>query len=105
MEAGKLRHRVTIQQATATRDTIGVPEDTWSTLATVWAAVEPLTGREFVEAFRTNAELTHRVRIRYRSDVTAKMRVLESSRHYDIVAVLDVKGEMRELHLMCREVT
>jgi SPP1 family predicted phage head-tail adaptor len=105
MEAGKLSHRVTIQTATVAADGAGNRTETWSTHATVWAAVEPVTGREFIEGFRTNAEITHRVRIRYLSTVTAKMRVLEGTRHYDIVAVLDQKGQRREMHLMCREIT
>jgi SPP1 family predicted phage head-tail adaptor len=104
MRAGDLRHRVIIEQATVTADAAGNRTETWSTLATVWAALEPLTGRQFVEAFRTNAELTHRVRVRYRSDVIASMRVTEGSRHYAIVAVLDQGGRREEMHLMCREI-
>ena len=105
MQAGKLRHRVTIEQVTSTRDSMGVPEETWSTLATVWAEVAAVSGREFVEGFRTQAEVTHSIWIRYRSDVTARMRCAEGSTHYDIVAVLDPDGRKEKLRLMCREIT
>ena len=49
MEAGQLRHRVTIQQATETTDGFGGVTQAWATFATVWAAVEPLTGREYLQ--------------------------------------------------------
>ena len=41
MRAGQLRKRVTIQSYSAPRDNFGAEEPkTWSTFATVWAAVE-----------------------------------------------------------------
>jgi len=77
----------------------------WSDLAetpTTWAAVEPIGGREFFDAARVNADITHRIRIRYRTDVTERMRALIGSRVFDIEAVLEMVPR-QELHLMCRE--
>ena len=70
MRAGLLRHRIVIQQkGTIIRDSFGEPTPAWPILATVWAAVDPLRGREFAEQRQAGAEVTTRIRIRYRSDV------------------------------------
>jgi SPP1 family predicted phage head-tail adaptor len=104
VRAGQLRHRVTIQEPDPTQDEYGEAVPTWSDMATVWAAVEPLQGREFLEAQRVGAEVTTRIRIRYRDGIVAEMRVSWGDHTYDIEAVIHVEERQREIHLMCREV-
>ena len=104
MRAGDLRHRVTIQQKSVVRDTYGEEDVTWTDVATVWGSVEPLQGREFIEAKQTQAEITTRIRMRYRSGILPEMRAVWDGHIYDIEAVIDVGGRKRELHLMCTEV-
>ena len=104
MRIGPLRHRVVIQSETATQDTYGGEVLTWSTVATVWAAVEPLTGREFLEGRGLEASVDTRIRVRYRSGLGPTMRVTWGTHTYDILAVLELKHEHREIHLMCREI-
>ncbi len=105
MEAGKLRHRVVIQENTPTRDSYGDEVDSWSTWATVWGAVEPLTGREAFSAGANQrlAEVTHRIRIRYRSGVLPTMRVTWRSRTFNIQSVIEPETRDREIQLMCEE--
>lgn len=103
MRAGMLRHRVQIQQVTETQDSFGAVVQTWGTVATVWASIEAISGREFFDAAQTNAEITHRIRIRYRPGIAPAMRVVEGTRTFDIQAVLDPGGRRRELVLMVKE--
>lgn len=104
MQAGGLRHRVTIQDSSdPARDTYGAEIDVWADVATVWAVVEPLQGREFFDAQATNAETTTRIRLRYREGIVPEMRVTWGNHIYDILSVIEVGSERRELHLMCRE--
>lgn len=104
MKAGKLRHRVTIQnKGTPARNSYGEEVITWATEATVWAEVDPLRGREFLEARREGAEVTTRIRVRHRDGITPSMRVVWGSHTYDILSVIEVEGREREIHLMCRE--
>lgn len=105
MDAGRLRHRVTIQSVTETRDTTtGAIATSWADVATVWAAVEPLSGREFLAAQANQAEVVARILIRYRDDVTAKMRVVAGSKVYNIRAVLpDKESGIDHLTLMVAE--
>lgn len=104
MEAGKLRHRVTIQSKAATRDTYGEEVIIWTTVATVWAAVEPLQGREYLEARQVTAEVSTRIIIRRRSGILPEMRAVYGSRIYDILAVIEVDEARREMELMCQEI-
>lgn len=104
MRAGQLRHRIVLQQLTTTQNEFGEPVQTWTTFATVYAAVEPLRGREFFAAQQITAELSVRIRIRYRSDVKPAWRAVWGAHTYDIQDVIDVDGRHTELQLMCREV-
>lgn len=104
IRAGELRHRVTIQQNNSTsRDAVGAEVPNWQDVATVWAAVEPLRGREYLESQQVNAEVDTRIRIRHYPGITPDMRVIWGSRIYEIEAVINVDERDREIHLMCRE--
>lgn len=106
MDIGKLRHRLKIyDKGTVTRNGTGEEIAAYDALvATVWGAVEPLSGREFLEATQLQADVTFRIRIRYRNDIRPEMRVVEGTHTYHIEAVLDQRGERKEVHLMCHEV-
>lgn len=104
MNGRSLNRRVTIQSRTISQDAEGVPTETWANLATVWAAVEPISGREYFQAATVQSEVTARIRIRYRSGIVSNMRVLYGSRVFEIVSVIDYQEEHRELQLMCKEV-
>ena len=105
MEAGALHDLITLQQNTPTQAAGGAPVDVWTDLVStprIWGAVEPLAGREFFDAARVNADVTHRIRIRYRPDVTERMRIVLGARTFDILAALEM-DRRQELHLLCRE--
>lgn len=82
MRAGTLRHRVTIQRYELVVDDYGAPlhRESWKDVATVWASVEAVSGRDFFAARQEQSEVTHKVTIRYRGDVTAQMRVLHGGK-------------------------
>lgn len=101
MFAGKLRHRVTIQKPVETQNTYGEPEVRWQDVATVWAQVEPLRGREYFAAKQMVSEVSVRVVIRYMAGVTAKMKVVHGSNEYLIETIINVMERNRELQLMC----
>lgn len=89
MRAGRLRHRVTIEQPTTTQDpNTGEQVPGWAAVATVWASVEPLSAREFIAAGAGQSSVSARVMMRYRSDVTAGMRLTYRGKVYNIKGVL-----------------
>lgn len=106
MEAGDLRHRITIQQRTDTQDAYGEPIPAWTTWATVWAAVEPQSGQEATIAMsqQSEARLRVRVRVRYRTGLSVLMRIVWQGKTYQIEAISEVKSNRREFHLICYEV-
>lgn len=87
MNAGKLRHRVIFQVKTADRDpkTGEFLEAVWVEFATVWAAFEPLSSREFLAAKAEQSEATARIVIRYRPGVLPTMRIIHRGEIYSIV--------------------
>ena len=75
MHAGLLNQRVTIEQRSASVDTLGQGVETWSTVATVWAQAEPLAGREFLAA----GSMLDRADVRFRITDATSGQALRSS--------------------------
>ena len=103
MRGGRLRHSVIIQTPTEVNDSHGQPIKTWATFATVYAAVEPISGREYFDAAQINSEITTKIIIRALSGVTTKMRISYDSRLYNIQSIINVRERDREMHLICSE--
>lgn len=70
MRAGRMRHQVVLQSPTGSRDSVGERTTTWTDVATVWANIRPLTGREQFLASQREASTSHIVEIRYSTDVS-----------------------------------
>lgn len=105
MQAGRLRHRVTIKYKATTQNALGEEVILWTELDTVWASVEPLRGREYMDSRQAQADVDTRVRIRYQEGITVRpsQRVYFGDRVFEIVSVIDVWERNREMQLMCRE--
>lgn len=104
MRIGTLRHRITIQNKTTIKDTVGQEKETWVDLATVWASIEPLKGREYFAAHAVNAENTIKIRIRYYPGLKPTHRIKYGTRIFDIQSVINVDERNIEMILMCVEV-
>lgn len=103
MNAGKLDQRVTLQELQGGVDELGQPlPDTWADVATLWAAVEPLQGREYIAAGAMVSAVETRIRLRYRQGVTSAMRVVHGATVYGIQSVIHIRSNRRELQLMCK---
>lgn len=85
INTGELKDRVLIAKQSATTDTQGGRAVTWvdlisgnaSSWTKWWAKVEPIVTDETLPASTAITALqTYRVILRYRADITAKMRVL-----------------------------
>lgn len=99
MNVAKLDRRVLIEQPTTARDAYGSAVQTWSTLATVWARVEHLNGKELFAAQQITPEAQIRITIRYRSDITEKMRITHDGKVYGIQHIAEV-GRRRGLAIL-----
>jgi SPP1 family predicted phage head-tail adaptor len=104
MKIGELRQRVILQKKEITEDELKQQYETWMDTATVWASVEPLSGREYFAAGQVNSEISVKVTIRYRKDVTPDMRVVFGGKVYETLSVINLKERCETLVMMCREV-
>ncbi|WP_366923873.1 phage head closure protein [Metallumcola ferriviriculae] len=103
MRIGKLRHRVTIQEYVASRDSFGAENPEWIDLKTVWANVSPVSGKEYFASQQLSAEITTKIMMRYRPGITPKMRVIFDDRIFEIISVINLESQNIELNLMCKE--
>jgi len=105
IEAGKLRHRIVIVKPTLAQDTAGGwSEDAENQVATVWASIEALTGRELYAAQQQVSEVTHKITMRYWPGITANMNVWFQQRQFRILAApLDPDERKKLLVMLCLE--
>lgn len=72
----------------------------------MYAAVEPINGREYFTAQQINAETKVRIRIRYGSEISAlsqDWRVTYDGKTYDIQSIIHPQEIKQEVILMCGE--
>lgn len=91
--------RVTLQTLTPGQDQYGAPSNVWTNVATVWAGIADMTGREYAAAGGTQNAATTKITIRYRDGVVAAMRAVHGTVVYNVEAVLG--QDRRVLLLMC----
>lgn len=116
--AGKLRHRIRIDRFADNLDSNGdVIQDpntgevsrSWQAVDTVWAAIEPLSAREFIQSAATQAELVAKIVMRFRTDVDATNRLVHlvngvPGKIYNPAAPLaDKESGLEYLTLPCSE--
>jgi SPP1 family predicted phage head-tail adaptor len=106
MQAGKLKHRITIQHDAPSGTVNDYNEPVIATVlfAKRWAEVLPLNGSEAFFAQQVTPKTTHTVRMRFLDGVTAKMQVLHRGRTFNILSVLNTEERDYETILSCVEV-
>jgi len=108
MQAGRLRHRVTVQTTVETADgrggTTAVPG---TLLRRIPADVEMLTGRELERAMQIDPRSRLQVLLRYHAGVKAGQAVIYHSfggdRTLEIVAPPTIEEKDRAMTLLCGE--
>lgn len=104
MRAGNLRHTISIQEQVETADGIGGYTLVWQTLFETRAAIWPLSSNEQLDAMKLESTATNRIRIRYRSGITSKNRVLFGTRVFNILgAPINHDERSRQLEFIVSE--
>lgn len=100
--AGRFRHLVTIESKATTVDENGQASGTWSTVATLRAMVEALTGGEKWLQDLNLGSVTHQLTMRYYPGITRKMRVSWGDK---VLAIENVIPDERNrgMRLQCTE--
>jgi SPP1 family predicted phage head-tail adaptor len=82
--AGDLTERIELQSKVRTPDGVGGATTDWTTYATVWAMVRPMTGRELENAMRAEGKANYLVAIRNRTDVQETHRAKWRDRYLNL---------------------
>ena len=97
LAAGRLRHRVTFQRFVTLLDSngeeiqdpvSGVISKEWQDVATIWCAIEPLSGREFIASQAVQSKVTGKFIARKRTDIDAACRAIHNGTLYQVETVL-----------------
>jgi SPP1 family predicted phage head-tail adaptor len=105
IRAGALNCYVSLQDRVAASPQqfdSGEPHDAWVEVAKIWAAIDPVLGREFSEG-GIQAEANVKIRIRWRDGLHAGMRIVHQGKIYDLTQPLDVGTANREVLFYCGE--
>lgn len=103
MNTGAMRHKIIIEALPKTRDSSGGEKFIWQPVCTVQAEIVPLSGRALFAAQQNHSEVTGVIKMRFRADITAKMRAVYNNKIYSIHAPINVGERNKELHLMVSE--
>lgn len=102
--AGMLRHSLTVEALTVTRQTGGTGTHTWTPAAVPWrASIRQLRAQERVEAQQIQGEATHEVKGRYYRGLTSQHRLIFGDRVFNIVSVDNVEEANVNHALRCME--
>ena len=96
--SSQLRERVTIQQLSVADDGYGGQTQSWVTLATVFAQVQPVYSLQGERAMADQRQSTsgYRVLIRARTDVAASMRLIWKT-HTLLIHSIHEQGELTSI--------
>jgi SPP1 family predicted phage head-tail adaptor len=107
MNIGRLRHKITPHNLVETQSTVtGEMVQSWSTGVSVWAAIEPLQGRELFTVQQFQAKIDTKITVRYSNEttgITAKSMVTHSTgdQDYFVESIINPEERNIELQLMC----
>lgn len=88
IDPGTLNRRLALEAPVEADDGAGGVTRSYATVATLWAAVEPIGARgDLVAADAAGATVTHRIFIRYSPDITIRHRFRDGACVYRIVTL------------------
>lgn len=102
LKSGIMDQKAVIQSPIETTNSIGEPTLTYSTFATRWIALLPLSGAERVANMANQGTVTHRVRMRYTPGLKPKFRLVSEGRTFEIDSVVE-RGRREEHELLVTE--
>lgn len=103
---GSLRERITIQTPTKATSPSGERTLSWTNTATgVPARITGLSSRDLLQAQQANVVATHRIRIRFRDDITPSSRIVWRSRNLEVSGIPTPDEHRTYLDILVKEST
>ncbi|MBI3419259.1 MAG: phage head closure protein [Proteobacteria bacterium] len=100
---GEFREKLSLQEETRVADTGGGASLSWSEVASVWGAVEPLSGHENIQGEGLSSVQLYKILLRYRGELGVSMRVVWDSRVLNIRSLREVDARGRLLEILAEE--
>lgn len=100
---GKLRHRITLQRSTITKDSIGCEIESLEVVGTVWASIEPIANKGYSKVKQSPTDISTKITVRYRKDVETMMVVIYDKRLFRIQKIVNPEERCVFLELSCSE--
>lgn len=103
MRAGTLKHQVVFQKKTVSGKGID-RAGTWAVFCSAWASIRPVSASEIIKSGRKEMNISHRIKIRFRSGISSDMKIVYGSREFDIHSVININEANREIEILAAEV-
>lgn len=105
MRIGDLKKVIDIQAPTRISDgAFGFTETFTTLLSNVYAAIWPVSANETIEGQKNSLFITHKIRIRYLTNIRSGYRIKYNQRYFNIESIVNVGENNRFLDLLCKEV-
>ena len=103
LTSGKLRHSVLFEQKIQAPDGGGGFTYTTSQVATIRAYLKPVSTNERIFAGKIESDISHRVYIRYRTDLNPAMRINYGGRLFQIKGIMNIEEQNKWLEIIAVE--
>jgi len=103
MKAGELKDRIELQAPIKSQNSFGEWVETFTTQATVWGAIRPLSGTLLFQSLQANSDISGEVEIRYRTDIQATWRLKIGNRILRIVTIINPENRNEKLWIKYSE--
>ncbi|QDP49539.1 MAG: putative head completion protein [Prokaryotic dsDNA virus sp.] len=100
---GKLKFLVELQSATTTSDGAGGVTEAYSKIADIWCDIQPISAIEEYRQGKLKEKVTHKLIMRYRSDINTSYKIVYGSREFNIRGILDLGNRNRFLEVKVEE--
>lgn len=105
IDIGRMSKRITLKRYTEVDNEIGQTTVGLTDYKTVWASIEPISGKEYTDTDRNSNQLTYRIYIRYLKGVNTDMVVDYKGTIFTITACINYRMRNEMLQLVCVEQT
>lgn len=102
-DPGLFNRRLALEAPAETPDGAGGVIRTYEPVATLWAAVTPVSARAQMDAAQRGVSVTHRIGLRFSADITSRHRFRDGDRIFRIVGLRDRDGRKRFLQIEAEE--
>ncbi|KRC30680.1 phage head closure protein [Acidovorax sp. Root217] len=103
LRAGSLNRRITIQRPGTARNDLNevVPGGWVDVAANVAASIKTLNGAQTIKADAVTSKVRASIRVRFRTDIDASMRVVHGATVYQVLASIPDEERREHTDLVC----